>query len=134
LASKRARLIIRLVAIEEVAHDWGMGIFPQKTMATLRLLADYKELHKKSLWSFKGVARRISSDIPLDDLVMTCGHPRPTTPVIAVLREGDMMADQITRGFFCSQWCAQQGGRKVVAVIHYDPRPTIADEKRTNLA
>lgn len=132
LASKRARLIIRLVALEEVCSDWGMGVLPQRTMATLRLLADYKDLHRKSIWNIRGIARRVGIDIPLHELVMACGHPRPTAPVVAVLREGDPDFDSGSslRGFFCSEWCAKQGNRRVVALLHYDPSPIKVNDRQ----
>lgn len=136
LVSKRTRLIIRLIAIEEVATEWGLGVLPQRTMAALRLLADYREAHKRSIFNIRGVARQVGIDIPLDDLVMTCGHPRPMAPVVAALKEGDRLFDlgESLRGFFCSSWCAKQGGRYVYAVLHYDPNPDIKDEERQLLS
>ena len=132
LASKRTRLIIRLVAIEEVCRELNMAIFPPRVMETLRLLADYKEAHKRDIFTLKRLRRRVSLDIPLDELEMACGHPRPAAPVVASAKEGDRLFDmgESLRVFVCSTWCAEQAGRSVYAVIYYDPSPVVRDDER----
>lgn len=129
LASKRVRLILRLLAIEETLQQRSMGILPPRVMESLRILSDYQEAHKKALNNYRGLVPHLGSDIPLDELELTCGHPRPGAPVIAALQAGDRMYDngESTRGIFCSSNCARP--RKVHAILHYDPEPDAPGKK-----
>ena len=47
LLSKRLRLVIRLIALEERCQALGVGALPPRIMATLRLLSDYQEAGRK---------------------------------------------------------------------------------------
>lgn len=42
LASKRFRLVIRLVALETVCQEQDIGALPAHVMLTLKLLSDYR--------------------------------------------------------------------------------------------
>lgn len=136
LQSKRTRLIIRLLAIEEACRELNMAALPPRIVETLRLLADYSEAHKRKVWSYRGVAKEVGIDIPLEDLEMACGHPRPSRPVVAAAQEGDRLFDsgESLRVFVCSEACARQAGRRVYAALHFDREtgPT-RGERRTYL-
>lgn len=47
LLSKRLRMTIRLIALEEVCQELDVGAIPPTVMSTLRLLCDFKEMHGK---------------------------------------------------------------------------------------
>lgn len=45
LLSKRLRMTIRLIALEEVCQEMDVGAIPPQVMSVLRLLCDFKEMH-----------------------------------------------------------------------------------------
>ena len=53
LSSKRLRMVIRLIALEEVCQERGIGAMPPQTVAILRLLSDFKEANRKRYYQPK---------------------------------------------------------------------------------
>lgn len=45
LISKRLRMVIRLIALEERCQQFDVGALPPRMMEQLRLLSDFKEAH-----------------------------------------------------------------------------------------
>lgn len=54
LVSKRLRMVIRLIAMEEVCQDLGVGALPPRIMVTLRLLSGYKAATHKRYYRMAG--------------------------------------------------------------------------------
>lgn len=124
LSSKRMRMLIRLLALEERCIELNIGAVPPKMLDQIRLLSDYKEAHRKAYYEKRHDERhrfnKMISVIAYGELLTECGHPvypRESNPVIADLREGDRLFDdgQAREGVFCSKLCAD--GRRVRVVL-----------------
>lgn len=122
IASQRLRSILMLIAVEERAQELGIGALPPVLMTQLRLFGDYKNAtapsHYRPRKGRRPKAGTMYSSVPSYSLETECGHPA-TDPVLAKLVEGDRLLDigQANEGVFCNRECAQERGRRVVALI-----------------
>lgn len=120
LLSKRLRMVIRLIALEEKCQELGVGALPPQIMLTLRLLSDYREATRKRYYRKRdGRTLRMDSAVPFAQLICMCGHSAGLgpDPVIAKLSTDEAQSAGVTEAVFCSWECA--GPRKVVHVLNH---------------
>ena len=115
MLSKRLRMVIRLIALEERLQQQNAGALPPQVMMTLRLLSDYKEARRKKNYKHRGLAREMP--VSFENLVAMCKHDilPGGRPVIAKLWPAEALQAGVTEGVYCCVPCA--AGRRVVCYL-----------------
>lgn len=126
LLSKRLRMMIRMIALEERCQEYGAGAIPPQVMMTMRLLSDYREKGQKRYYR-KAAGRmfRMDCTIPFEELSCMCGH-RAIDPMLVQLPNVEVETRHVLEDIVCSQGCV--GERKLLHQLVYVPESSVKAE------